>query len=136
MIFVLLALAALGHHSHPIFYDQCTTLTIEGQVDSVQWKSPHVLIDLTASDGKTYRAEWTGPANLTPYSVQPPKPGDRVVVTANPMREDAAIRAKFPEFKPPPREKPVVDLIAIRRPSDGWNWSYANPPATTGCGPK
>jgi hypothetical protein len=33
--------SASGHHSHPAFYDACTTLTIEGQIDSVQWKNSH-----------------------------------------------------------------------------------------------
>jgi hypothetical protein len=136
MTAAFLLLAALAHHSHPTFYDACTILTIEERVDTVQWKNPHVLIDLTANDGKAYRAEWTSAGILEQKAVKPPAPGDRVVIRANPMRDDAAIRARFPDFKPGPREKPVVDLIAIRRPSDGWSWSYPDAPATTDCGRK
>ena len=127
------SLPARAHHSHPIFYDSCTTLTIEGQIDSVQWKNPHVLIDLIADDGKAYRAEWTSAGILDRTSVQPPKSGDRVVVRGNPMRDVEAIRERFPSFEPGPREKPVVDLIQIQRASDGWNWSRAEP-ASQDCG--
>jgi len=121
------SLPAGAHHSHPIFYDSCTTLTIEGEIESVQWKNPHVLIDLTANDGKAYRAEWTSAAILNQTSVEPPKAGDRVVVRGNPMRDVESIRARFPSLKLDTAAKPVVDLIQIRRASDGWNWARAEP---------
>ena len=118
---------ASAHHSHPSFYDSCTTLTIEGEVDSVQWKNPHVLIDLTTNDGKPYRAEWTSAGILDRTSVQPPNAGDRVVVRGNPMRDVASIRAKFPSLTVTTPTKPVVDLIEIRRVSDGWSWARTEP---------
>ena len=121
------SLPAGAHHSHPIFYDSCTTLTLEGEIESVQWKNPHVLIDLTANDGKAYRAEWTSAAILNQTSVEPPKAGDRVVVRGNPMRDVESIRARFPSLKLDTPAKPVVDLIQIRRASDGWNWARAEP---------
>jgi hypothetical protein len=120
---------ASAHHSHPSFYDSCTTLTIEGEVDSVQWKNPHVLIDLTTNDGKPYRAEWTSAGILDRTSVQPPNAGDRVVVRGNPMRDVASIRAKFPSLTVTTPTKPVVDLIEIRRASDGWSWARTEPPS-------
>ena len=129
------SLPAGAHHSHPIFYDSCTSLTIEGEVESVQWKNPHVLIDLIANDGKAYRAEWTSAGILERTSIEPPKAGDRVVVRGNPMRDAEAIRARFPSLTLGPNEKPVVDLIQIRRTSDGWNWARAEPPPQD-CGRK
>ena len=126
---------ARAHHSHPIFYDSCTSLTIEGQVESVQWKNPHVLIDVVANDGKPYRAEWTSAGILDRSSVQPPKAGDRVVVRGNPMRDVEAIRARFPSLTFTRPATPVVDLIEIRRASDGWNWSRTEP-ASQDCGRK
>ena len=134
-ICICTASSAYAHHSHPLFYDQCKKLTIEGQVESVQWKNPHVLIDLIANDGKAYRAEWTSAAILNSKSVQPPNAGDRVVVRGNPMRDEASIRARFPSLTLGPRTKPVVDLIQIRRVSDGWNWARAEP-ASQDCGPR
>jgi len=89
------SLPAGAHHSHPVFYDQCTSLTIEGEVESVQWKNPHVLIDLNANDGKAYRIEWTSAGILDRTSIQPPKAGDRVVVRGNPMRDVESIRARW-----------------------------------------
>src|SRR5215471_1761108 len=92
------SLPAGAHHSHPTFYDACTTLTIEGEIESVQWKNPHVLLDLTTTDGKAYRADWTSVGALERNKIEPPKAGDRVVITANPMRDVAAIRARFPSL--------------------------------------
>jgi len=127
------SLPAGAHHSHPVFYDQCTSLTIEGEVESVQWKNPHVLIDLNANDGKAYRIEWTSAGILDRTSIQPPKAGDRVVVRGNPMRDVESIRARFPSLTLTTPEKPVVDLIQIRRASDGWSWGRAEP-ASQDCG--
>src|SRR5215831_15318171 len=129
------SLPARAHHSHPIFYDSCTTLTIEGQIDSVQWKNPHVLIDLIANDGKAYRAEWTSAGILERTSIEPPKVGDHVVVRGNPMRDVAAIRARFPDLNLTTPAKPVVDLVQIRRASDGWSWGRTEPRTPPDCGP-
>lgn len=126
---------ATAHHSHPIFYDSCTSLTIEGEIESVQWKNPHVLIDLMADDGKAYRAEWTSAGSLERTSTEPPKAGDRVIVRGNPMRDVASIRARFPSLALTTPAKPVVDLIQIRRASDGWSWARTEP-ASQDCGRK
>jgi Family of unknown function (DUF6152) len=122
-VVVASSVGATAHHSHPVFYDSCTSLTIEGEIESVQWKNPHVLIDLIANDGKPYRAEWMSAGILDRTSVEPPKVGNRVVITGNPMRDVAAIRARFPDLKLEPPVKPVVDLVQIRRASDGWSWA-------------
>jgi hypothetical protein len=133
---VIAASAPAGaHHSHPIFYDSCTTLTIEGEVEGVQWKNPHVLIDVIAHDRKPYRAEWTSAGILDRTSVEPPKVGDRVIVRGNPMRDVESIRARFPSLAFTRPATPVVDLIQIRRASDGWNWSRSEP-TSQDCGRK
>ena len=123
--FVLLALAALGHHSHPAFYDQCTAVTIEGRIDSVQWKNPHVLLDITTNDGKAYRAEWSPPNALKRENIAEPMAGERVVVIGNPMRDVAAIKATFPGLNIEPPTKPVLDIVQIRGVNSDWKWSRA-----------
>jgi hypothetical protein len=133
---LLFAFAALGHHSHPAFYDQCTALTIEGRIDSLQWKNPHALLDITADDGKAYRAEWNPPNALKREGIAEPTIGERVVIVGNPMRDVAAIRARFPSLTLEPPAKPVVDLISIRRTSDNWSWSRAEPASHPDCGRK
>ncbi|HUK34148.1 MAG TPA: DUF6152 family protein [Vicinamibacterales bacterium] len=127
---------AAAHHSHPAFYDACKSLTIEGKIDSVQWKNPHVLIDLTTADGRAYRAEWTSVGALARRRMEPPKPGDSLVVTGNPMRDVAAIRARFPDVKFEPSDKPVVDVTQIRDASNSWNWTRDPDPTPLKCGEK
>src|SRR6187200_1824595 len=62
--------SAHAHHSYGMFFDLCTSVTIEGQVVSVAWRNPHVVIDLTTSEGTKYLAEWTGPQNLAAAHVE------------------------------------------------------------------
>jgi Family of unknown function (DUF6152) len=133
---LLLALAALGHHSHPTFYDACTTVTIDAQIDSVQWKNPHVLLDLTTTDGRAYRADWTSAGALERNKIEPPKAGERVVITGNPMRDVAAIRARFPDLKLETPAKPVLDVVSIRGASGSWNWKRNEPETPPDCGRK
>jgi uncharacterized protein DUF6152 len=116
------SVTANAHHSHPAFYDPCKTVTVEGTIDSVQWKNPHVLLDVNTTDGKAYRAEWTSAGALERDKIEPPKAGDRVVITGNPMRGLAEIRARFPELKLEPPPKPVLDVRQIRAASGNWSW--------------
>lgn len=121
----LLALAALGHHSHPVFYDQCASVTIEGRIDTVQWKNPHSLLDLTTDDGKSYRAEWSPPNALKREGIAEPTVGERVVVVGNPMRDIATIKATFPTLNIDPPATPVLDIVQIRGVTNDWSWSRA-----------
>src|SRR5262252_2504738 len=84
-ICICTASSAYAHHSHPLFYDQCKKLTIEGQVESVQWKNPHVLIVVKMDDGTTYTGEWTSMQVLSTMGIADPAQaalmaGARVVV--------------------------------------------------------
>src|SRR5438874_9120440 len=86
------ASSAHAHHSHGMFYDPCMSVTIDGKIEAVQWKNPHVLIDLKTTEGAVYRAEWTSPQVLTKRGVAGPaeealKVGERIVVIGNPMRD-------------------------------------------------
>jgi hypothetical protein len=131
-ICICTASSAYAHHSHPLFYDQCKKLTLEGRVESAQWKNPHVLIVLKMDDGTTYTAEWTSLMELTNKGVTGPAQaalmaGARVVVTGNPLRDPAQIRASFPNIKDIANTN-VVDVIQIRRMDDSWSWGRTAPP--------
>ena len=131
-IFLCTASFATAHHSHPLFYDQCKKVTIEGRVESAQWKNPHVLIVLKKDDGTTHTAEWTSLQILTTMGVTGPAQaalvaGARVVVTGNPLRDPAQIRASFPTL-PEISNTNVVDIIQIRRLDDNWSWARPAPP--------
>lgn len=135
------ASSAHAHHSHGAFYDICTTVTVEGKIEGVQWKNPHTLIDLKTNDGAVYRAEWTSLQGLVNSGVAGPaqdalKVGDRVVVTGNPMRDAAQIRARFPELKWSEPALKTVDLSQIRRTGDSWGWTRAPEPIPSSCAQK
>ena len=58
-VMVLAGISMAAHHSHPNFVlDQ--NVAIEGDVESVQFKNPHVLIKLKTADSTIYTAEWQG----------------------------------------------------------------------------
>src|SRR5262249_17342325 len=124
------ASSAHAHHSHPLFYDQCRKVTIEGRVESAQWKNPHVLIVLRMDDGTTYTGEWTSLQELTNRGVADSAQaalmtGARVSITGNPLRDPAQIRASFPTVNV--SNTKVLDVIGIRRMDDSWSWAQTAP---------
>ena len=130
-ICICTASSAHAHHSHALFYDQCKKVTIEGRVESAQWKNPHVLIVIKMDDGTTYTAEWTSLRELTNSGVAGPAQaalmsGARVVVTGNPLRDRAQIRASFPTINDISNTN-IVDVIQIRRTDDSWSWAQTAP---------
>jgi len=132
-ICICAASSAHAHHSHPLFYDQCKKVTIEGRVESAQWKNPHILIVLKMDDGTTYTGEWTSLQGLTNRGVAGPAQaaltaGARVIVTGNPLRDSAQIRASFPNIQNISNTK-IVDVIQIRRMDDSWSWAEEQPAA-------
>jgi hypothetical protein len=53
--------------------------------------------------------------------------GARVVVTANPLRDPAQIRASYPNIQEIVNMN-VVDMLQIRRSDDSWNWTLPTLP--------
>src|SRR6266496_3608821 len=91
------ASSASAHHSHPYFYDQCESITIEGRVESVVFKDPHTVIVLRLDDGTAYTVDWAGLRGLTRDGILDSAKealvfDARVVVTGNPIRDVAQIR--------------------------------------------
>jgi len=88
-----LAPSAYAHHSHPYFYDECNSITIEGRVDRVEFKNPHTWIQVLVADGKGRQTEWgfeCGSPNMmsrTGWKRTTLKEGDRVVVVGNPLKD-------------------------------------------------
>jgi hypothetical protein len=119
--------SAHAHHSHPYFYDQCRSITIEGRVESVQWRDPHTLIVLRLDDGTAYTVDWNPLSRLTNSgNVGPAKAalmsGARIAVTGNPIRSSAQIREYFPDYTHEVNPN-TVDPMLIRRVDDSWNWA-------------
>jgi hypothetical protein len=129
------ASSAYAHHSHPYFYDECKSITIEGRVERVEFKDPHTWIVLRLDDGTAYTVDWAPMSRLTNQRVIGPAKGAlvfgaRVVVTGNRIRSAAQIRENFPDFKSDVNPN-TVDPSSIRRVGDSFSWALpprVNPP--------
>jgi hypothetical protein len=91
------ASSAYAHHSHPYFYDECNSITIEGRVERVEFKDPHTRIVLRLDDGTAYTVDWAPLSRLTNDRIIGPAKealvfGARVVVTGNRLRDAAPDR--------------------------------------------
>lgn len=89
-----LAVAApvLAHHSFAMF-DFSNTVTVKGTVKEFRWTNPHVilLVATTPKPGaeEVWSMELTSPGNLTRigWSRTSFKPGDKIELTFNPLRD-------------------------------------------------
>jgi hypothetical protein len=132
------ASSAHAHHSHPYFYDSCKSITIEGRVESVQWKDPHTVIVVRLDDGTAYTVDWNGLSGLTRNRIIDPAKaalvfGARIAVTGDSIRSTAEIRAHFPEYKNEVNPR-TVDPTLIRRVGDSWSWARSPSGAPPECG--
>lgn len=83
----LLAAPAAAHHSFAMF-DQRQIMTLEGTVLEFQWTNPHAFIELDAAGGRHWSIELNSPNNLKRqgWSRDSLKPGDKIVLRMNPLR--------------------------------------------------
>ena len=134
-----LAPVAYAHHSHPVFYDFCKRVTIEGKIDSVEWKEPHTQIRVTLDDGTAYRVEWGSPSILARqgFGAAAEKAlafGARIAVTGMPQRDPEQIKARFPNVTV--TETRVIDPLQMRRTDDSWSWALSSNPNPPSCDAK
>ena len=132
-----LAPSAYAHHSHPYFYDECNSITIEGRVDRVEFKDPHTWIFLKLDDGTAYTVDWAPQSRLTNDRIIGPAKaalvsGSRVVVTGNPIRTTAQIREHFADFTSVVNPN-TVDPRSIRRVDGSFNWALSPSPSPPNC---
>ncbi len=96
-----------AHHAM-VMYDRSTTVTLDGTVVELQWTNPHVFLLVSGkidagdqpgvSQPAVWRLETSGPSNLTRqggWSATALKPGDRVRVQINPLREPGLPNARL-----------------------------------------
>lgn len=85
------AIAVDGHHA-AAGIDRSKTVTIEGTVKQFKWGNPHSWLDLEVSNGRggveVWSLEMTSPAFLVRagWKATTLKPGDKVTVAAQPMK--------------------------------------------------
>jgi hypothetical protein len=90
---IICATPVKAHHSFAMF-DSGRTITVTGTVKEFQWTNPHVVIWVAVNDARSpqpivWSIEATSPGNLRRqgWNKDSLKPGDRVEVTGNPLRD-------------------------------------------------
>ena len=136
-LYLATASPAFAHHSHPLFYDWCTSITVEGRVDSVEFKNPHSIIVVRQDDGRAYTVDWMPVANLTRNGILESAKGalafgTRVSVTGAPIRSAAEIQGFFPDFKGDVNPR-TIDPWVIRRVGDTFSWALPQVPDPVKC---
>jgi hypothetical protein len=92
LVFLVFSAPAWVHHSGAMF-DRTKEKKISGTVTEFQWTNPHASfkVDVLGPDGKTetWSIEMNGPNNLirAGWKRTTIKPGDKVTVTVNPLRD-------------------------------------------------
>ena len=104
--------AAYAHHGYANFYSPTErTVSIEGNLESLLYANPHVVMKIRAADSTVYTVAWQAVgwvernAGVTKTTF---KVGDHLIVTGSPARD--------------PASREVTLLREVRRPRDGWNW--------------
>jgi len=116
-VVVLAGTLAHAHHGYAAFYPPTErTVAIEGDLESLVYANPHVVMKVRAADSTLYTAIWQAPgwvqraAGVTGATFQA---GDHLVITGSPARD--------------PASHDVTMLREVRRPRDGWMWRSTTP---------
>jgi hypothetical protein len=111
---VLLAATLDAHHSYAAF-DREHPVAVEGDIESLLFANPHVVIGLRAADG-SYKVEWGALNQMVRWKITHDtlNVGDHVIVTAARTHD--------------PADRRLSIVSEIRRPLDGWRWSRNAPP--------
>src|SRR5438552_1916604 len=124
---VAAASSTYAHHSHPLVYDWCNTLTIEGKVEKVEYKDPHSQIFLRLDNGTLWTVDWAPLAGLKNSGRLDPAQkalvfAARIAVTGAPTRTLAEVRQHFPDYHTEPNPN-TIDPASMRRVDDSWRWN-------------
>ncbi|HEX3838838.1 MAG TPA: DUF6152 family protein [Steroidobacteraceae bacterium] len=92
LLMVAYGSVAAAHHSFAMF-DQSKNLPLKGTVHDFQWTNPHAFIDIDVPNATgsldLWKVELNSPNNLKRqgWKSKQMKPGDKVVVVINPLRD-------------------------------------------------
>ena len=102
-----------AHHSVGGVYRDDQRVTIDGELVTLVYRNPHSYLHVLAPDRQQYQRVWaiettSGLQLRQTLAAASLVPGDRVIVTGDPGREDGTWRIRLRE---------------IVRPRDGWRWT-------------
>ena len=102
-----------AHHSFQASYDTDSVMEIKGKLVQLNFRNPHSSVMVMAPDAngvmQRWGVEWGGASALTRQGLTRDsfKPGDEVVITGQPGREESDHRLR---------------MLSIVRSSDGFGW--------------
>jgi hypothetical protein len=102
-----------GHHAFSAYYFEDQSVAVEGELVEFAYQNPHSWVHIDARDNsgeiRRVSAEWSNPNRLKASGITRDtlKPGDRVIITGSPSRDQSEAR---------------MHLKRIERPADGWKW--------------
>jgi hypothetical protein len=110
---VLAGIGAAAHHARANLYREDARVTIEGELVTLIYRNPHSYLHVRAPDRHAQPRLWAveagrGQQLREVLSAATLLPGDRVIVTGDPGRDEGEWRMR---------------LRTIERPKDGWRWS-------------
>lgn len=103
---------ASAHHSYAGFFDpKERTVAVEGELESILYANPHVVMKIRAADSTIYTITWQArtwverQAGVTKATFQI---GDHLIVIGSPSRDSTSHE--------------VTLVREVRRPADQWIW--------------
>jgi len=104
--------AASAHHGYAGFFDpKDRTVAIEGNLESLLYGNPHVVMQIRAADSTVYRVTWQAAywverqAGVTKTTFHT---GDHLIVVGAPSRDLSSHE--------------ITRVREVQRPRDGWMW--------------
>jgi Family of unknown function (DUF6152) len=103
------AIPVSAHHSYSPF-DRKKTVTIDGVIETLAWKNPHVAMTVRTKDSEVYQIFWQSPGRLAREQAAKGilNVGDAVSVSGSPNKD--------------PAMRTMTLITEVRRKSDGWRW--------------
>jgi len=124
VVLVLFGGAVLAHHNTGAYFDTEVEFVIDGVIDEVQWRNPHVYFTIAGTSDSGEESTWkieagpTGIMRRLEWNKNTLQSGDAITVTANPSRRDGVrsgylVNVVSPDREYPPlRGKPVLAKLA------------------------
>jgi hypothetical protein len=115
--FILLSTSSAAHHGYAAFFQPSErTVSVEGDVEVIQYGNPHVVLTIRAAGPTVYTVTWQSAAWLQMVAAVTPSTfavGDHLIIVGAPARD--------------PRLHEVTMLREVTRPRDHWHWRSTTP---------